>query len=235
MTTTSDQDLGVSTDPALHNLIRLAVERVMSDDEVHAQRVSWIVGQTGISSDVVAAYLRKQKGVIRPMPGRTDGSPDCECMDCSRTKGKAIEGIRLDALQLILCGVCGNKCCPQAADHRASCTGSHQPGQPAIVPPFDDGTSPVTGDPDLPKPLKHAHPSDAGRGERRAASEERRIEAGHRKIGPKVLNEREARELERLQVAWGTNIRDTIGRAILEAARGLPEPEASIAEPTGEA
>lgn len=32
-------------------------------------------------------------------------------------------------LRMFLCGICGNKRCPHAADHRLDCTGSNEPGQ----------------------------------------------------------------------------------------------------------
>jgi hypothetical protein len=31
--------------------------------------------------------------------------------------------------RMFLCGTCGNKRCPHAADHRNTCTGSNEPGQ----------------------------------------------------------------------------------------------------------
>jgi len=35
--------------------------------------------------------------------------------------------------KMILCPECGNKRCPKASDHRLSCTGSNEPGQPGSV------------------------------------------------------------------------------------------------------
>jgi len=37
------------------------------------------------------------------------------------------------AAQFHLCPTCGNKRCPGAADHRNTCTGSNEPGQPGSL------------------------------------------------------------------------------------------------------
>lgn len=38
-----------------------------------------------------------------------------------------------DAIRMFLCETCGNKRCPHATDHRLTCTGSNDPGQPGSV------------------------------------------------------------------------------------------------------
>lgn len=45
-------------------------------------------------------------------------------------KAKPIEGLRLLPRFMVVCGTCGNKRCPKAADHNNACTGSNEPGQP---------------------------------------------------------------------------------------------------------
>lgn len=59
---------------------------------------------------------------------------DCGCLRCrgERGEGQTILGIWFgpDALQMILCEICGNKRCPHANDHRHDCTNSNERGQP---------------------------------------------------------------------------------------------------------
>lgn len=56
----------------------------------------------------------------------------CECHRC--IKEKELLGpsgrLPLDCEKMILCPTCGNKRCPHANDHRNTCTGSNEPGQP---------------------------------------------------------------------------------------------------------
>lgn len=45
-------------------------------------------------------------------------------------KAKSIDGLMLLPRFMVVCGTCGNKRCPKAADHNNACTGSNEPGQP---------------------------------------------------------------------------------------------------------
>ncbi|WP_036759396.1 hypothetical protein [Photobacterium halotolerans] len=58
---------------------------------------------------------------------------DCFCRRCLDTDTDVISllGIEIpvSALFFTVCGVCGNKRCPKATDHRYECTGSNEPGQ----------------------------------------------------------------------------------------------------------
>lgn len=47
----------------------------------------------------------------------------CECWKCCEERGEQI-------WHMIVCGTCGNKRCPHAADHDLDCTGSNDAGQP---------------------------------------------------------------------------------------------------------
>lgn len=55
-------------------------------------------------------------------PGWVSG---CQCGQC-RPISLADSG----SVRMILCSICGNKRCPHANDHRNTCTGSNEPGQP---------------------------------------------------------------------------------------------------------
>ena len=59
----------------------------------------------------------------------------CECHRCIEEKGLtgAWGMLPLNSVKMILCPECGNKRCPKASDHRLSCTGSNEPGQPGSV------------------------------------------------------------------------------------------------------
>lgn len=57
------------------------------------------------------------------------GKTDCQCQRCwSENKPDFPGGIT--SRPFIVCGICGNKRCPHATDHRLECTGSNEPGQP---------------------------------------------------------------------------------------------------------
>lgn len=51
--------------------------------------------------------------------------PQCWCLTCRPMRFEDPCGIRM-----ALCPACGNKRCPKANDHRNTCTGSNEPGQP---------------------------------------------------------------------------------------------------------
>ena len=51
--------------------------------------------------------------------------PQCWCLTCRPMRVDDPESIRM-----ALCPACGNKRCPKANDHRNTCTGSNEPGQP---------------------------------------------------------------------------------------------------------
>lgn len=58
---------------------------------------------------------------------------------CSRCANEAYEAqparnlsaqIDYGLVRMFCCETCGNKRCPHATDHRLTCTGSNEPGQP---------------------------------------------------------------------------------------------------------
>ena len=53
----------------------------------------------------------------------------CECHLCIKEN----DSLPLNTSKMILCPKCGNKRCPHASDHRLSCTGSNEPGQPGSI------------------------------------------------------------------------------------------------------
>ena len=57
-----------------------------------------------------------------PPAGR---EPQCWCLTCRPMRFEDPYSIRM-----ALCPTCGNKRCPKANDHRNTCTGSNEPGQP---------------------------------------------------------------------------------------------------------
>lgn len=64
-----------------------------------------------------------------------DMTEQCQCLQCLRDRKEGIEislglFIPAEAQRMVLCQICGNKRCPHATDHRHSCTGSNEPGQP---------------------------------------------------------------------------------------------------------
>lgn len=42
-------------------------------------------------------------------------------------------GLPVTLTTMILCGICGNKRCPHATDHRLECTGSNEADQPGSI------------------------------------------------------------------------------------------------------
>ena len=70
--------------------------------------------------------------------GTANGSDNCECHRCIRDNHLVVYcgalGMQpLSAVQMILCGECGNKRCPKASDHRLKCTHSNEPNQEGSV------------------------------------------------------------------------------------------------------
>ena len=55
--------------------------------------------------------------------------PDCTCHRCIDANKLTDQGLPLYFARMIVCGICGNKRCPKADDHRMKCTGSNRPGQ----------------------------------------------------------------------------------------------------------
>lgn len=58
----------------------------------------------------------------------------CPCLRCRNERGEGQMGpfgiwLPPDALEMILCAICGNKRCPHSDDHRNECAGSNEPGQ----------------------------------------------------------------------------------------------------------
>jgi hypothetical protein len=58
-------------------------------------------------------------------PPPVEREPQCWCLTCRPMRFEDPYSIRM-----ALCPTCGNKRCPKANDHRNTCTGSNEPGQP---------------------------------------------------------------------------------------------------------
>ena len=58
-------------------------------------------------------------------PATVGAEPQCWCLTCRPMRFEDPYSIRM-----ALCPTCGNKRCPKANDHRNTCTGSNEPGQP---------------------------------------------------------------------------------------------------------
>jgi hypothetical protein len=58
---------------------------------------------------------------------------DCECRRCldEGPKEEMFPGVWMPVggIRMIVCGICGNKRCPHATDHRNACTNSNDAGQ----------------------------------------------------------------------------------------------------------
>lgn len=57
--------------------------------------------------------------------------PQCWCLTCRPIDPFKDPG----SVRMALCPKCGNKRCPKANDHRQTCTGSNEPGQPGSAYP----------------------------------------------------------------------------------------------------
>jgi hypothetical protein len=63
-------------------------------------------------------------------------APDtCWCSTCAKDSGQTL------VTRMVLCPTCGNKRCPHANDHRNTCTGSNEPGQPGSSYPAPGASS----------------------------------------------------------------------------------------------
>ncbi len=77
----------------------------------------------------------------RVVIGETSGGEACICHRCIKEKkltvtfpvGFSYSALPLNCTRMIVCGLCGNKRCPRASDHRLACTGSNAPGQTGRV------------------------------------------------------------------------------------------------------
>lgn len=78
-------------------------------------------GLRPVSDDELVAIIEDQ---TTPQPG-------CGCWACDEPIAD-FGGIKL-RVRMTVCGTCGNKRCPAAADHRNACTGSNEPGQPGSL------------------------------------------------------------------------------------------------------
>lgn len=102
----------------------------------------------GIVDEQVLAFLR---GARPPEPKLLEALGyrreyvyfPCPCHACTKRRtdldpGTMMLGQSVDMMRMFLCETCGNKRCPQAADHRNVCTGSNEPGQPGSLYPASD-------------------------------------------------------------------------------------------------
>ena len=84
-------------------------------------------GGVSLTHMVVPAAYQLQEGVyaLYTAPQPVAREPQCWCLTCRPMRFEDPCSIRM-----ALCPTCGNKRCPKANDHRNTCTGSNEPGQP---------------------------------------------------------------------------------------------------------
>lgn len=80
--------------------------------------------------DVVTATVSRAHRAWRRRRPPLPPAP-CGCVRC--TDARLAASPVWEPRRMIVCAVCGNKRCPHASDHRLSCTGSNEPGQPGSV------------------------------------------------------------------------------------------------------
>lgn len=74
---------------------------------------------------------------------------ECSCYACAKAEAAAnpappeetVFGNDPRLVRMPLCPNCGHKRCPAAADHRAGCTGSNEPGQRGSLYEYDAGAA----------------------------------------------------------------------------------------------
>jgi hypothetical protein len=119
-------DAQMLTDAAvvLEALLAASVERVIPQ-----------LTESAVVCIPVSAWLAAwPKGVA--MADETDGSETCICLRCIDEKkltATAFDSVPLNYTRMIVCGLCGNKRCPRASDHRLECAGSNSAGQEGSV------------------------------------------------------------------------------------------------------
>lgn len=79
------------------------------------------------STDAIAVWNTRAPQPTQAVPpaGREMSAGSCWCLTCRPMLFEDPYSIRM-----ALCPACGNKRCPKANDHRNTCTGSNEPGQP---------------------------------------------------------------------------------------------------------
>lgn len=81
--------------------------------------------------------IRNQRAEINRLRSKIGATPDamqaCCCHACTNERRDA--ALLEHWPRMILCPKCGNKRCPHANDHRNTCTGSNEPGQPGSAYP----------------------------------------------------------------------------------------------------
>jgi len=123
--------------PDLHDTLQMAEHETVT--EALALLAKW--GQPAQAAEPVArtfaSHAAGEAGYClfsRPVPSETPlyaapqpvaREPQCWCLTCRPMRFEDPYSIRM-----ALCPTCGNKRCPKANDHRNTCTGSNEPGQP---------------------------------------------------------------------------------------------------------
>ena len=77
-----------------------------------------------IAEGLLAPVIERMERAMPPA-GREMSAGSCWCLTCRPMRFEDPCSIRM-----ALCPACGNKRCPKANDHRNTCTGSNEPGQP---------------------------------------------------------------------------------------------------------
>jgi hypothetical protein len=85
----------------------------------HSGRMHWQSDRPSTTNPVWPIYAT-------PSPGKAEAER-CWCRTC--------RPITMRDMRMVLCPTCGNKRCPHANDHRNTCTGSNEMGQPGSAYP----------------------------------------------------------------------------------------------------
>jgi hypothetical protein len=96
-----------------------------------ALAAAWDEGYGAAQDDEVTAYWHEglTQSPVTSNPYR-DSHPESEgCRFC----WACLDAAHITPMGYVLCGKCGNKRCPHAADHRLECTRSNAPGQPGAT------------------------------------------------------------------------------------------------------
>ena len=90
-----------------------------------AEPVAWLDPWTGTKVTTDYDAYGKHGIPLYTAPQPVAREPQCWCLTCRPMRFEDPYSIRM-----ALCPTCGNKRCPKANDHRNTCTGSNEPGQP---------------------------------------------------------------------------------------------------------
>ena len=121
--------------PASKHYIRPVIEKMVAAMQAAidkwgqpaqaAEPVAWLDPWTGTKVTTDYDAYGKHGIPLYTTPQPVAREPQCWCLTCRPMRFEDPYSIRM-----ALCPTCGNKRCPKANDHRNTCTGSNEPGQP---------------------------------------------------------------------------------------------------------